>query len=415
MASVDLTRIGSNIAAMNTLYQLRNVNSNLSLHQTRLASGKKINDASDDPAGLGLATKFRVRADSTQQAVDNIGDAQNMLSVAQGGLSKINDILGKMRVKSEQAASDTLGQTERDTIAGDLGEYAHEIDDIVNQTQWNGTKLLDGTANMDLQTSADSDKFTNWTLGQAHDVTGSGTAGLGDLAVVSGTSSATNTQGATSYLGATAVDAGNTVFGNIANELASGTYKVVLHVGTKDDGSLADSYAQLVDSNGEALTVDADGTGGGLVDNKLTFAYDNTGAGTVLDFGNGLQVTLANTMSTGTDYDDATVTYSKTGSYAVTLADAAAARTYMNTVDSAIATVSGSLAKVGALSDRMNFKSDALATSKINTESAYNRIMNADMAEEQLQATKWSILQQTSTTMLSQANSAPQSILSLFR
>ncbi len=84
-------------------------------------------------------------------------------------------------------------------------------------------------------------------------------------------------------------------------------------------------------------------------------------------------------------------------------------------LDTAIDTVSERLQTLGALSSRLSFKEENLASAQINTEAAYNRIMNADMAMSQLEATKYQILQQTATTMLAQANQAPQGLLSLFR
>jgi len=409
MATADLTRINTNIAALNTLNALRDVNRSLAMHQARLSTGKRINEAADDPAGLTLATKFQVRSESLQRAADNIGDAKNLLSVAEGGLKKINEILGKMRIKAEQAASETLGTAERNAIAQDLGQYAREIDDIVNQTTWNGQKLLDGTADFDFQTSADYDKYTTWSLGQSHDVQGTGTAGLGDLATVTGTSTAAEGTDPGNVINA--VTGGQATFSGLS-ELSTGTYTVKLVIGTTD-GSASDSYIQLVDSSGNPLTVDADGSGGGLLDNKLTFAYNAAGTFNV-NFGNGLQITLEAGLTAGAK-TDATVTYTKSGSYSVTLADAAAARTYMNTVDQAIATVSSSLSNIGAIMDRLTFKEDALAIGKVNTDAAFNRIMNADMAAEQLEAVKMQILQQTATAMLAQANSQPQAVLQLFR
>ena len=87
----------------------------------------------------------------------------------------------------------------------------------------------------------------------------------------------------------------------------------------------------------------------------------------------------------------------------------------MDTVNSALDKVNASMADLGSLMARLEIKSEAVAVSQVNVEASYNRIMNADMAMEQLEATKFSILQQTSTTMLAQANTAPQGILSLFR
>ncbi len=129
MATVDFTRINTNIAALNSLNTLRDVNKNLAIAQTRLATGRRINEAADDPAGLTLSTKFDVRAQGLQVAMDNIGDAKNLLAVGEGGLNKINEILAKMRAKAEAAASDTLGSTERATIKQDLENFAKENPD----------------------------------------------------------------------------------------------------------------------------------------------------------------------------------------------------------------------------------------------------------------------------------------------
>ncbi len=288
MATIDFTRINTNIAALNALNTLREVNKNLALAQTRLSTGKRINEAADDPAGLTLATKLDVRATGMQVAIDNIGDAKNLLAVAEGGLKKINEILGKMRAKAELAANDALSSDERSDIANELAQYAQEIDDIVSTTLWNGQALLDGTADFDFQTGPVSSNYTEWSLNQAFDVQGTGTNGLGDLASVSG-----------------------------------GTYTV-------------------------------------------------------------------NDVST-----------------------AASARAYMDTLDSAISTVSNALSEIGSMVARLTFKEDTLAIGKVNTQAAYNRIMNADMAQEQLNSVKYQILQQTAIAMLAQANLAPQSVLQL--
>ena len=87
----------------------------------------------------------------------------------------------------------------------------------------------------------------------------------------------------------------------------------------------------------------------------------------------------------------------------------------MASVDAAISTVSTSLASVGSTMGRLTFQEQNLQVAHANTEAAYNRIMNANMARGQVEASKFLILQQTATAMLAQANSTPQYILSLFR
>ena len=107
---------------------------------------------------------------------------------------------------------------------------------------------------------------------------------------------------------------------------------------------------------------------------------------------------------------DQTSTASNQTGGTTSTADTAATR-----VGTAMDAVNASLAEIGALTSRLTFKEDALAAQRINTEAAYSRIMNADMAEEALNASRFSILQQTSVAMLAQANQAPQAILQLFR
>ncbi len=279
MAQVDVSRIASNIGALNALNSLRDVNNKLAVHQGRLATGKRINSAGDDPAGLTIATKLNARSEGLKTALNNIGDAKNLLSVAESGLSKVNGILVNMRNLAQQGASDTLGTEERQAIMDQLTAYEGQITDTIKQTKWNGTDLISTSTSMTFQTGADSGDTTTFT---AVNLTTTGSGGLG-----------------------------------------------------------------------------------------LTQALSNT---------------------SGTSFS-----------------------TYMGQVDTAMGTISTKLSNVGALINKLTFKEEQLAVSQVNVESAYNRIMNADMAQEQLEATKFGILQQTGITMLSQANSAPQGILSLFR
>lgn len=411
MAQGDFTRINTNIGALNALNSLKNVQKEMGLHQLRLATGKRITEAADDPAGLTIATKFKYRASGLGVALDNIGDAKNMLAVAEGGLQKVNDILIKMRDKAEQAASDTLGSSERSAIQTQLNDFAAEIDAIVDTTKWNGNKLLDGlsafSGTVVFQTGADTG--TNDRISLTSGNFGSVSCTSLSIGASSSTVSETDAGSVTA-----SIDAGNTTFSGLS-ELSTGTYTMRVHIGSSaTDNTTADSTAQLVDSGGNVLSVDANGASGGLLDNKVTFAYDSDTATTV-DFGNGLQVTLSNGLAANTDTANVTLAYTKSGTYNGSVSTASGARSAIDSLDSAIGTVSGRLQTVGALVSRLSFREETLTIAKVNTEAAYNRIMNADMAFEQLEATKMSILQQTATAMLSQANQAPQNVLSLFR
>ena len=147
-------------------------------------------------------------------------------------------------------------------------------------------------------------------------------------------------------------------------------------------------------------------------------------AATSVTFGNGLTFTwsaddLASagaqmTNSTGGTFSFS-VDYSRSGTYNGDVSSASGADSAMRSLDTAIDTVSSRLQTLGALGSRLSFKEEALGEAQVNTEAAFNRIMNADMAMSQLEATKYQSLQQTATSMLAQANQAPQALLSLFR
>jgi len=279
MANADLSRINTNISALNALNALRDVNAKLALHQLRLATGRRIYSAGDDPAGRTFAKKLDSRARGLSVARDNIGDVQNLLSVAEGGINNISEILITMKEKVLQAANDTLGTSERTAVESQLDDLAAEIDQIVTSTTWGGVVLLSGT-------------YT----GRQYQV----------------------------------------------GEQATDTL----------------SFGITQDHRAAALSV---------ADANL----------------------------------DVTTT--------------AAASTSLSNINTAIDTMNTSLQSVGSISSRMQVKEANISVSITNVVASYSRIYNADMASEQLEATKYLVLQQTATAMLAQANLAPQSILSLIK
>jgi flagellin len=292
MSNVDVTRIAGNIGALNALNSLNYVNNELAMHQTRLATGKRINYAYEDPAGLNIATTFDVRRQGLQIALNSIGDSKNMLATAEGGLRKIQDILVKMKSKAMEAIGDNVGVDERTAVLGQLQDYAAEIDAIAAQTQWNGRALISGSAS-----------------------------------------------------------------------------------GVKSSSS-------------------------------LSFLVDSTGGSVSFTFNSNRSFTVG-TASSQLGFLTSDLNAASAGG-----ADASGVADKINT---ALNLVKVGVREVGSFMARLTFKEDSLTVQYINTEAAYNRIMNANMAEEQVEASKFMILQQTATAMLAQANVAPQFLLTLFR
>ncbi len=415
MAVADFTRINSNIGALNALNSLNRVNTKLGIYQLRLATGRRINSAGDDPAGLTIATTFRQRNENLKVALDNIGDARNLMSVAEAGLTKIQDILIEMRNKAEQAASDTLGASERSAIQQQLVEYTKEINDIVDQTTWNGQKLLDGLAGFTnnklyFQTGAEAGETTILSAGKfgAVDAKSLG-IGASAASVTKGSLNLTESTGATSTTTAGAVNSTFATAAVTGIELATGDYYVEVTLGSSTGGG---STVKLFTKNGTQINFYS---GGVALTSKTV---DITAAGVAVNLGNGVTVTLDLddfSSPTAGDVGKFNFTYTRSGDWNGDVSNATNAESAMQTLDDAIDTVSERLQSLGALASRLSFKEETLAEAQVNTEAAFNRIMNADMAMSQLEATKFQILQQTATAMLAQANQAPQALLSLFR
>src|SRR5690554_6538046 len=105
----DLTRINTNLQAMSSLKTLQKTNSERGMRQLRLATGSGVNQAEDDSAGYTISKKLEARVRGQAQALSNIGDAKSLLSVAEGSLNSIMDILQTMKEKTVQGANDTMG------------------------------------------------------------------------------------------------------------------------------------------------------------------------------------------------------------------------------------------------------------------------------------------------------------------
>src|SRR5215218_2106125 len=139
-------RISTNIAALNAQRQMSNTRANLDRALERLASGSRINHAGDDAAGLAISENLRAQIRGYRQAKRNAQDGVSLIQVGEGGLNEISNMLVRLRELAIQAASDTIGDTERQFTDREFQSLKQEIDRIANVTQFNGTPLLNGKA-----------------------------------------------------------------------------------------------------------------------------------------------------------------------------------------------------------------------------------------------------------------------------
>jgi flagellin len=149
-------RIATNIASQNVQKNLKDVSAAGSAELEKLSSGKRITKASDDAAGLAISTNLEAQTKGLRQATRNANDGISLIQTAEGGLSETTNILTRLRELTIQAASDTVGETERGFLDKEYQQLNKEIDRISDSTTFNGTQLLNGKGkgSMDFQVGA---------------------------------------------------------------------------------------------------------------------------------------------------------------------------------------------------------------------------------------------------------------------
>lgn len=111
----------------------------------RLSTGVRINSAKDDAAGLAISSKMTSQIRGLNQAVRNANDAISMIQVAEGAMKGMSDMLQRMRELAVQSISDSNTANDRTALDSEFEQLKAEIERIADNTQWNGTNLLDGT------------------------------------------------------------------------------------------------------------------------------------------------------------------------------------------------------------------------------------------------------------------------------
>jgi len=140
----------TNVASLNAQRNLTSTQAALATSVGRLSSGMRINSAADDAAGLGISENLSANIRSMAQAQRNANDGVSMSQVAEGSMNDMQGIVSRMRELSVQSANATLGGNERGYIQTEFTQLSSEIDRISKVTDFNGQKLLDGSASTGL-------------------------------------------------------------------------------------------------------------------------------------------------------------------------------------------------------------------------------------------------------------------------
>lgn len=151
----------TNVASLNAQRNLASTQMQLNASIGRLSSGLRINSASDDAAGLGISENLRADIRSLAQAQRNTNDGISMSQVAEGAMNEMGGLVSRMRELSVQSANATLGATERGYIQTEFSQLRTEINRISAVTEFNGQKLVDGSASAGLSFQVGKENSSN--------------------------------------------------------------------------------------------------------------------------------------------------------------------------------------------------------------------------------------------------------------
>lgn len=268
-------KIGTNVSSMQAQEYLRKSGQGLETAMERLSSGKRVNSAKDDAAGLAISERMSSKIRGMEVGIRNSNDGVSLVQTAESALGSVSSILQRMRELSVQSANGTNTATDRASLNTEYAQLKEEIDHIASKTTFNGVQLLDGTVpTVDIQLSDE----------------------------------------------------------------ANDTMTIILQDATSATLLLTSDISTVAGANGA-----------------------------------------------------------------------------MGELDGAIDSISNARATFGANLNRLNFNIDNIQSMKNNLSQANSRIVDADMAAESSAMTKYKILQQSGTAMLTQANQNPQLVTQLLQ
>ncbi|NIJ69874.1 flagellin [Xanthomonas sp. 60] len=381
--------INTNTMSLNAQRNLSTSGASLATTIQRLSSGSRINSAKDDAAGLAISERFGTQIRGTDVAIRNANDGISLAQVAEGSLSEIGNNLQRIRELSVQSANATNSASDRKALQAEVTQLVSEIDRVAKQSEFNGTKLLDGSFSSQLfQVGANA--------GQAiaiDKVVDAKAESLGGAQFVSATVAApTVTDGAATVAAFSLTSASGTVSFEGLDLTDTTTAKAGQALATHINAKIGET----------GIYAEADATTGALTLTSVKDSVDKDGTLVQLS---GTDITLAgNTTVPDKQFSDA-----------IDVSTVKGAQQALEIVDKALGAINSTRADLGAVQNRFTSVVANLQTSSENLSASRSRIKDTDFAKETAELTRTQILQQAGTAMLAQANQVPQNVLSLLR
>ncbi|MEW2893324.1 flagellin, partial [Stenotrophomonas maltophilia] len=383
--------INTNTMSLNAQRNLSTSGSSLATTIQRLSSGSRINSAKDDAAGLAISERFGTQIRGTDVAIRNANDGISLAQVAEGSLTEIGNNLQRVRELSVQASNATNSASDRKALQAEVTQLVSEIDRVAKQSDFNGTKLLDGSFSSQLfQVGANAGQAIaiDKTIDAKANALGGAQFASGKVAITAAASatadialtglSITDSKGAkVDFADLTVKSAGSVAGTNTAAATA-----LAAHINAK------------IGETGVLAEVDAAGTGLTLSSVKDSVDKDGAYKG----------FTVAATGAAYTDDVTAPAAPAKKFADKIDVSTVKGAQQAMEVVDKALGAINSTRADLGAVQNRFTSVVANLQTSSENLSASRSRIKDTDFAKETAELTRTQILQQAGTAMLAQAN-----------
>lgn len=459
-------RINTNINSMRTQEYMRQNQAKMSNSMDRLSSGKRINNASDDAAGLAIATRMRARESGLGVAANNTQDGISLIRTADSAMNSVSNILLRMRDLANQSANGTNTDKNQGALDKEFAALKEQIDYISKNTEFNDKKLLDGSNKAIAIQTLDSEdkgkqieiklsdssttalKINNLSIAANGLGIGSGTALVAaDPTALTGIAGALK-----AYTGAEAepdrtakVEEFKTAFKDVKKGMSSADAEKVEEAISKYEatggntsanaqalGNLFNNLSTNVVTTTKINTVDAAAKALSDLTTSSTTATRKTA---MTDFVNAFNdVKGAMNPSDVAKISEAIDKFNKTDDSGNTLDAARAigdafkaattdgptstandANAAIKAIDAALETIASNRATMGATLNRLDFNVNNLKSQQSSMASAASQVEDADMAKEMSEMTKFKILNEAGISMLSQANQTPQMVSKLLQ
>jgi flagellin len=447
--------VRTNMAALGANNSLAQASKAQQNGMQKLYTGFKINAAKDDASGLAISEKMKNQIKALDTAKDNCEDGSNMIQTAEGYMKETHDILTRMTELAEKSANGTLGKEDRDALQDEMDQLCGEIDRIATTANFNGHKLLDGsiggtdsiklscvdgeikytspkldnsalnpttaTGNTNYTVKADTLKPGTYTYktdhwensdGETVTVTNGTKPAVGAKVTLDASDGSTPVTEGGIKVSATAADKGKTVTFDGTDWKDSDGNAVSVTVNSITGPSDGDKFTV---KEGINLQIGESSTSADRLEVSINSFHTDTLFGGLDKFVNTTNDSTdkAATAAVKIKNSNDASTYNKAVSIDITDKDAASAAA--DAIRQVSNYVSDERGKLGAQQNRLEHTVNNLTTASENTTASKSRILDTDMAKEMMEYTSKNVIAQAAQSMLAQANSQPQNVLSLLQ